>query len=85
MKITEEQVEKLINNSTYDEHVFHNKCLVVTCKLPSGFVITGVGACVDPLEFNIEKGRTIAMRQIENKIWELEGYVLQKEISSVPF
>lgn len=49
--------------------------------LPSGFQVGyGQGACVDPANFDFELGKKYAkdrcLQAAENKLWELEGYML---------
>jgi hypothetical protein len=57
--------------------VFWSKELLVSYKLPNGFIISGRAACVDPTNFNLEVGRTVARKQAETTLWMLEGYLLQ--------
>lgn len=69
----------------YDESeklifVSFNKCLILSCKLKNGFVITESSACVDPRNFDSKIGIDICKEKIKNKIWELEGYTLQKSL-----
>lgn len=78
--ITPERIEEIMNNSeVYVDTVF-DKCTVVTCKLPNGFVITESSACVSPENYNEDTGFDICMERIVNKVWELEGYKLQSEL-----
>ena len=79
-KVTSEQVEAIFNSSDFETHIFFNKSVVVACKPPNGFVVIGVGSCVDPANFDLEKGVEVARKQIKNEIWELEGYLLQNEL-----
>ena len=80
MKVQQKDVDHILMQSTFEDYVFFNKCLVLSCKLPNGFVIIGVGCCVDPKEFNKEIGMEVAMKQIVDKIWELLGYQLQDKM-----
>jgi hypothetical protein len=87
-KVTKEQIESLLNSAETQEVVFWDKQLAVSYKFPSGFAIIGVGSCVDPANFDLEIGRQVAREQVEHKLWELEGYVLQSLLSgriSIPF
>ena len=49
---------------------------------------TGHSACVDPANFNAEIGMNIAKASAEakakDKLWELEGYALFKELNAAP-
>ena len=75
--VTQEQIDALLDAAETQEHVFWEKELVVSYKLPSGFTILGRGACVDPANFDIELGRQVAREMAAHKLWELEGYKLQ--------
>ena len=50
-----------------------------------GFYLgTGVGACVDPSEFNEEMGKSVAkdnaLKAAEDKLWEIEGILLREKL-----
>lgn len=80
--VTEEQVLAILAQSefvTYDA-VFGKQCIVVAL-LPNGFTVVGESACVDPSNYDSEIGYELAMNRIKSKIWELEGYKLQSELS----
>lgn len=70
-------IEWLIDNSEFDIQTVFDKCTVVSCKLPNGFVVVESSACVSPKNYNKEIGVEICMDKITDKIWELEGYKLQ--------
>ena len=78
--ITSEIIEDIINNSKVNVQTVFDKCTIVTCQLPNGFVIVESSACVSPENYNEEMGFKICMNRIEDKIWELEGYKLQSEL-----
>lgn len=50
------------------------------CRLTlrNGFTVIGQSACIDPLEFNKSIGEKVAWDNALEKIWELEGYLLQQ-------
>lgn len=75
--VTQEHIDKIISNCEVIVDSVFDKCTVVFCKLPNGFVIVEYSACVSPENYNEEIGFDICMKKIENKIWELEGYLLQ--------
>lgn len=79
-KITQEQINGLLDSSETQEHTFRGKELVVSYKLPNGFTICGRGACVDPANFDVEIGRKVAREDAENQLWKLEGYLLQQRL-----
>ena len=81
-KITPQDIQDLLNSAETQETVFWDKEVVVSYRFPTrnGFSVLGRGACVDPSNFNIEIGRKVARGQVENKLWELEGYLLQQQL-----
>ncbi|EFC97227.1 Gp49 family protein [Hungatella hathewayi] len=50
---------------------------VVRCVLKNGFAIVESSSCVDPKNYSEEVGREICMNKIEDKVWELLGFLLQ--------
>lgn len=79
-KVTQEKINALLNSAETEEYTFHGKQHVVSYRFPNGFAIIGVGSCVDPANFDIELGRKYAREQVENRLWELEGYLLQEDL-----
>lgn len=78
--ITAEYIDCIIDNSDIKAYTVFDKCTVVTCQLPNGFVIVESSACVSPENYDEEMGMSICMDKIINKVWELEGYRLQEEL-----
>lgn len=78
--VTEEMIEDIINHSNITVDTIFEKCTVVSCRLPNGFVIVESSACVSPENYDEEMGVDICMGKIIDKIWELEGYKLQDEL-----
>lgn len=76
--ITEEYIAEIMENSEFEIHTVFDKCTVVSCRLPNGFVITEYSACVSPDNYNEEVGTEICFDKIVNKVWELEAYRLQQ-------
>lgn len=75
--VTQEMVDKIIIDSHIEVMTIFDKCTIVACKLPNGFVIVESSACVSPENYDEETGIEICIDRIANKIWELEGYKLQ--------
>lgn len=78
--ITSKIVEEIIKKSDITVQTVFDKCTVVACKLPNGFVIVESYTCVSPENYSEEVGIDICLEKITNKIWELEGYRLQEEL-----
>lgn len=76
--ITQDQVDKIMKDAEYEvfHRVFDKQCIVVA-KIYNGFTIVGESACVDPNNYDDDIGYDIALTRIEEKLWELEGYLLQ--------
>lgn len=79
--VTQEYIDQLISSADIEVETFFDKCTVVVCRLENGFVLTESSACVDPENYNHELGTEICIGRIKNKLWELEGYVLQKRLT----
>jgi hypothetical protein len=82
VKITPEQVDDILANSEIKVYKFGEKTTCVYVVLPNGFVIIESSSCADPENFDEVIGYEICMNHVENKIWELEGYALQKEVNT---
>ena len=78
--ITQEHIEKVMNNSKVIVYKSFDKCTIVACKLPNGFVIVESSSCVNPENYNEDIGVEICMNRIKDKVCELEGYKLQTEL-----
>ena len=78
--ITPESIEEIMENSTFEAFTVFDKCTIVACKLPNGFVIVESSACVSPENYDKEMGASICIDRIKDKVWELEGYRLQEEL-----
>lgn len=82
-KITEisyEYVDEIMQNSEIEIQTVFNNCVVVSCKLPNGFVIVESEYCPNVTEYNEESYADICLDKIAEKIFELETYRLQEEI-----
>lgn len=80
--VTSEYIENVLMYSEIAVQTLFDKCTVVACKLPNGFVIVESSACVSPENYNEEMGIDICLDKIRNKIWELEGYNLQTRLNN---
>lgn len=80
-KITTEHVDNIIAKSDIVSRKFFDKCLMVTVKLPNGFVIVESSSCVDPKNYDFDIGYSICINKVKDKVWELEGYRLQCKLS----
>lgn len=78
--VTQAVVDELMESCDIAVTTAFDKCTIVACKLPNGFVIVESSSCVDPANYDEDMGVDICMKNIERKVWELEGYILQDKL-----
>jgi hypothetical protein len=78
--ITEEYIAEIMENSEFKTFTTFDKCTIVSCQLPNGFVITESSACVSPENYDKDLGEEICFDKIADKIFELEAYRLQQNL-----
>lgn len=78
--VTQQQIEDIIGRSDIEAVTMGDKTTVVQVILPNGFIIIESSSCVDPVNYDFDMGISICMDRVKNKVWELEGYVLQNDI-----
>lgn len=79
IKVTQTEIDLLLNSADVQVRTEFGKCTVVTVRLRNGFILTESSACVDPANYDAELGKRLCLQHIENRLWELEGYALQKK------
>ena len=80
IRVTKERIDHLMETAEKQAIVFHAKHMTLVAKLENGFVIETSSGCVDPKNFDEEIGEEICTKKLEDKIWELEGYAMQKQV-----
>lgn len=66
-------------------HVFEGNKITVCClTLRNGYQVTGESACVSGANFDAEIGRKLSREVARNKVWALEGYLLQQRLLEEP-
>lgn len=78
--VTQSVIDELMESCDIAVTTAFDKCTIVACKLPNGFVIVESSSCVDPDNYDEDMGVDICMKNIEKKLWELEGYLLQNKL-----
>lgn len=73
--ITETNVSDFVTD--YEVKQWGNKTTIVKATLKNGFIIVESSSCVDPDNFNMDIGYNICRERIQNKIWEMLGFLLQ--------
>lgn len=83
-RVTQAQIDKLMRTAEITTETRYDKMTIVTVKLENGFLMTESSACVDPGNYDEKVGKAICLEHIENRLWELEGYCLQKALCEAP-
>lgn len=80
IKVTRERIDHLLNSANVKVETVFGKCTTVVMQLENGFILTESSACVDPENYDPQLGKKLCYKHIENRLRELEGYALQKDI-----
>lgn len=56
------------------------KTMICELTLRNGYTVTGKSSTVSKENFDEEIGKKISYENARNKIWELEGYLLQEKL-----
>lgn len=77
--IREERIDTLLEDADFEVNTLFDKCIVVSCELSSGFVITESYAFLTSKDYNENLGFDICYDKIREKLWELEKYRVMDE------
>jgi len=80
-RITPKHIEELIAASTVHDSKMGAKTTVVVLILPNGFEVVESSGCVDPANYDHDLGVATCMKRIRDKLWMLEGYLLQHTLN----
>lgn len=78
-RLTPEDISAAIVGESYTM-LPSGKTMVCELTLRNGFTVLGDASVVSPENFNEDIGRAISYDNARNKIWELEGYLLQQRL-----
>ncbi len=77
--VTQEQVNKcIVEKEVSTIRLVGKDHTLVAVRLQNGFTIVETTTCVDPNNYDEKIGADMCMKKIIDKIWLLEGYVLQE-------
>lgn len=79
--VKKETIDNILSQTLIAVEKYGDKTTILKATLPNGFIVVESSSCVDPKNFNMSIGEQICMKKLEDKIWELEGYKLQNELS----
>lgn len=80
LTVTQERIDHLMDTAVFDVRTTLEKCTVVTAQLENGFILVEASACVDPANYDQDMGESICKEHMRSRLWELEGYALQKAV-----
>ena len=72
--VTNQTIDNRIDTVTY-YRLPGTTVTICQIKMVNGFVVLGESACVNPADFDQEKGESIAHENAREKLWPLEGYL----------
>ena len=78
--VSYDRINHLMETAEVEVMTVFDKCTIVVAKLENGFILTESSACVDPANYDPELGEDICRAKIKERLWELEGYALQKAV-----
>lgn len=78
-RLTPSDIDDVIVGKTFTR-LPSGKVLVCELTLANGFTVRGEAAVVDPANFRQDIGEEISFANARNKVWELEGYLLQQRL-----
>lgn len=77
--VTLQGILDLIDSESYTT-LPSGKVLVCELILKNGFSVRGEASVVDKANFNLDIGKNISRKNAIDKIWQLEGYLLQEKL-----
>lgn len=80
-RVTPTDLDAVIVGETYTT-LPSGKVMVCELTLRNGFTVRGESATVSKANFNEEIGRKISRDNARQKVWELEGYLLQDQLAN---
>lgn len=81
-RLTPADIDAVIVGETFTT-MPSGKVMVCELTLRNGFTVRGEAATVSRENFKVDIGEKISRENARNKIWELEGYLLQEKLSAV--
>ncbi len=83
-RVTPDHIAAVMSRATVKVTKLGDKTCCVHVTLKNGYEITEVAACVDPANYNEDVGKKIALKRIEDKLWQLEGWSLACRTTGSP-
>lgn len=77
-RLTPADIDAKIKGKTFTK-LPSGKCMICEITLQNGYTVRGEAACVSPKNFDQEIGESISFKNAREKVWQLEGYLLQEK------
>lgn len=81
MKLTKAHLESLVVQKTFTRPMPTVTICVIT--VPGNASVTGESHVIDPANFDAEIGEKMAYEDAIEKLWQLEGYAIKRQSSTV--
>jgi hypothetical protein len=81
--LTEQDILDKIVGEEYQH--FNNKNTICVLTLQNGFQVEGWAGKVDPKDFNPKIGEQVSKKRAIDKLWLLEGYLLQETLYKLDY
>ncbi len=78
-RVTNQSLDARIDKVEY-QRLPGTTLTICIITMVNGFTVTGKSACVDPDNYDREKGEEIAYENAFQKLWPLEGYLLKERL-----
>jgi len=79
-RLTPDSIDAVIVGETFTT-LPSGKVMVCELTLRNGFTVRGEAATVSKANFDEEIGQHISRENARSKVWEMEGYLLQQQLS----
>lgn len=80
-RVTPDHIDRVIVGETFTV-LPSGKVMVCELTLRNGFTVRGEAATVSIANFDSEVGESVSRSNARSKVWELEGYLLQEQLST---
>ena len=80
-RVTPGDIDSTIVSDTYTV-LPSGKVMVCELTLRNGFSVRGEASAVSKENFDVGIGKQISFKNAREKIWQLEGYLLQEKLST---
>lgn len=80
-KLNPAKIQALIANYEYVYSQTAPTLTICVLTLVNGTTVVGTSNVIDPANYDAELGQQTAYSNAQNKIWELEGYAMKRDMA----